>query len=47
VLTAFDSPARFISPQLVTAEMGISSRYAVLTIKNVSGSIWMLDNVDK
>lgn len=46
-LSAFDSPSMFISPQLVTAEMGISSRHAVLTIKNVSGSIWMLDNVDK
>lgn len=30
-LTAFDSPSMFISPDLITAEMGISSRHAVLT----------------
>ncbi len=46
-LTAFDSPSMFISPHLVTAGMGVSSQHAVLTIKNVSGSIWMLDNVDR
>jgi hypothetical protein len=37
----------FISPHLVTAGMDVSSQHAVLTIKNVSGSIWMLDNVDR
>jgi Tol biopolymer transport system component len=46
-LSGFDSPSMFISPDLAFAEMGISSLHAVLTIKNVSGSIWMLDNVDK
>lgn len=46
-LTHFDSPSLAMSPDITTAEMDVSSRQAVLTMKTVSGSIWMLDNVDK
>ena len=46
-LTQFDTPALFISPDLQTSQMDISARHAVLTMKTVSGSIWMLDNVDR
>ena len=43
----FDSPTLAISPDLARSEMDVSARHAVLTMKAVSGSIWMLDNVDR
>jgi len=46
-LTQFDSPSLVISPDMPRSEMDVSSRHAVLTMKTVSGSIWMLDNVDR
>jgi Tol biopolymer transport system component len=47
VLTQFDSPSMVISPDLSRSEMDVSARHAVLTMKTVSGSIWMLDHVDR
>jgi Tol biopolymer transport system component/predicted Ser/Thr protein kinase len=47
VLTHFDSPALSLSPFLDRAEIGISPHRAVLTMLTMTGSIWMLDNVDK
>jgi Tol biopolymer transport system component len=47
VLTTFDSPSLVISPDVQRAEMDVSSRHAILTMKTTSGSIWMLDNVDR
>jgi len=32
-----------ISPDLSRSEMDVSARHALLTMKTVSGSIWMLD----
>jgi eukaryotic-like serine/threonine-protein kinase len=46
-ITRFDSPSLVISPDVTQSEMDVSFRHAVLTMKTVSGSIWMLDNVDK
>ncbi len=46
-LTQFDSPSMVISPDLTRSEMDVSARHAVLTMKTVSGSIWMLDHVDR
>ncbi len=46
-LTHFDSPSLVISPDIARSEMDVSSRHAVLTMKTVRGSIWMLDNVDR
>jgi hypothetical protein len=46
-LTQFDSPSMVISPDLSRSEMDVSARHAVLTMKTVSGSIWMLDHVDR
>jgi Tol biopolymer transport system component/DNA-binding winged helix-turn-helix (wHTH) protein len=46
-LTAFDSPSMFISPEVHMAGMDVSSEHVVLTMQHVSGSIWMLDDVDK
>jgi Tol biopolymer transport system component len=46
-LSSFDSPDLYISPYLERAEMDVSARHILLTMKSVSGSIWMLDHVDK
>jgi eukaryotic-like serine/threonine-protein kinase len=45
-ITHFESPSHMISPESMTA-IGISARRAVLTMKSATGSVWMLDNVDK
>jgi len=47
MITRFDSPRHMISPDIVSAEVGISARRALLTLGRVTGSIWMLDNVDR
>jgi hypothetical protein len=46
-LSQFDTPSLVISPDMVGSELGVSSRHAVLNVTAVSGSIWMIDNVDK
>lgn len=46
-VTHFDSPSQAISPWFLKTEMSISARRAVLTMRTLSGSIWMLDNADK
>jgi Tol biopolymer transport system component len=46
-LSSFDSPGLYISPYLERAEMDVSARHILLTMRSASGSIWMLENVDK
>jgi hypothetical protein len=46
-LTQFDTPNLVISPDLERSEMDVSSPHAVLTMKTVRGSIWMIDNVER
>jgi eukaryotic-like serine/threonine-protein kinase len=46
-LTEFDSPTLHVSSDLARAEMDVSATDVVLTMKAVSGSIWMLDGVDR
>jgi hypothetical protein len=46
-LTRFETPTLAIAEDLGHSEMDVSSHHAVLTMKAVTGSIWMLDNVDK
>jgi hypothetical protein len=43
----FDSPTLHISSDLARAEMDVSATDVVLTMKAVSGSVWMLDGVDR
>jgi len=45
-VTSFDSPGHRISDRWQT-EMDIRAKRALLTFETISGSIWMLDNVDK
>jgi Tol biopolymer transport system component len=46
-LTHFDSPAMMISNDLGHTEIGISAHRAMLTMVTQTGSVWMLENVDK
>ena len=46
-LTHFDSPKRAISPYIDQSYLAISSRHAVLQMMTVSGSVWMLEHVDR
>jgi Tol biopolymer transport system component len=46
-LTHFDSPSLFISPFVNVTEIGIAAHRAVLTMQSISGSVWMLDGVDR
>lgn len=46
-LTQFDSPTMVISPYIDSSELSISARHAALTMLTVTGSIWMLENVDR
>ena len=44
---AFDAPDLYISPHVERAEMDVSAEHVVLPMRSVSGSIWMLENVDR
>ena len=46
-ITAFRSPAHTISPNLANGELSVAPGRLALPILEASGSIWMLDNVDK
>jgi hypothetical protein len=45
-ITRFDSPAYMIDPDVGVMEMDIAERRLALTMRTVSGSIWMLSGVD-
>jgi hypothetical protein len=46
-ITSFDAPGLVIPSEIGQVELGISARRTVLTMANITGNIWMLDNVDK
>jgi serine/threonine protein kinase len=46
-ITKFESPAQLISPRLVMVEMSLSKNKLALPITDISGNIWMLENVDR
>jgi hypothetical protein len=46
-LTHFDSSKMAISPYIDDSYLAISSRHAVLQMMSVTGSIWMLESVDR
>jgi Tol biopolymer transport system component len=47
VITKFDSPGFILSPNVSGTEIGIAQHRAVLTMTTVTGSIWMLEDVDR
>ena len=46
-LSDFSRPDLEISPEVGTAEVSVTATQVFLTMRSTSGSIWMLDNVDK
>ena len=46
-LTQFNSQNLVIAPEMTQSDMDVSSRHVVLTMKTVTGSVWVLDHVDK
>ena len=46
-LTHFDSSKRAISPYIDDSYLAMSPRRAVLQMSTVTGSVWMLENVDR
>ncbi len=46
-VTHFTSPDLIVTPYLDRTDTGIAAHRAILTMMSSTGSIWMLDNVDK
>jgi hypothetical protein len=46
-LSDFSRPDLEISPEVGIAEVSVTATQVFLTMRSTSGSIWMLDNVDK
>lgn len=45
-ITRYDSPARFVSPQPSRISMDVEKGQVALTMTSLTGSIWMLDDVE-
>jgi Tol biopolymer transport system component len=46
-ITSFQSPTRTISPEIGSCEVGVAPGRIALTIRDATGSIWMLDDVGR
>ena len=46
-VTTFESPSLMIPQQIQLVGFSLSQKNFVLTLEDLSGSIWVLDNVDK
>jgi WD40-like Beta Propeller Repeat len=46
-ITNFQSPSQMVSPVIAVSEIGVSAHRMILPIMEVSGSIWVLENVDR
>jgi serine/threonine protein kinase/Tol biopolymer transport system component len=46
-LSDFSRPDLEISPEVGTTEVSVTAKQVFLTMRSTSGSIWMLDNVDR
>jgi dipeptidyl aminopeptidase/acylaminoacyl peptidase len=46
-VTSFDSPARMILPHVVPMDIALAADRLILPIMEVTGSIWILENVDR
>jgi Tol biopolymer transport system component len=44
-VTSFESPGRMILPLVANMEMALSARRLILPIREISGNIWVLENV--
>jgi Tol biopolymer transport system component len=46
-VTSLDSPSRMIPRDMADVEISVSQKSLVTTLEQVSGGIWVLDNVDR
>jgi len=46
-VTAFESPGQMVLPNVQRKEISLAADRLVLPIMEVSGSIWILENVDR
>jgi len=46
-IARFDSPSFKIDPEISFTEMDVSRKFVFLTMRSVTGNIWMLDNVNR
>ena len=46
-VTSFESPGKMISPFMELMSIALSRDRLVVPIREVTGSIWMLENVDR
>ncbi len=46
-VSKFESPAMMVPEHIPSVELSLSQHQLVLTVEQVSGSIWMLENVDR
>jgi serine/threonine protein kinase/Tol biopolymer transport system component len=46
-ITRFESPSRMPSDYMGATEIGVAAHRLVLSVMDVTGSVWMLENVDK
>jgi len=46
-ITSFQSPSQMVSPVIAVSEIGVSAHRLILPILEASGSIWVLENVDR
>jgi len=46
-ITNFQSQSQMVSPVIAVSEIGVSAHRMILPIMEVSGSIWVLENVDR
>jgi Tol biopolymer transport system component len=47
LVKAFESPSQMIFPRVMLADLGLSEDRLVLPLTQVSGNIWVLENVDR
>jgi len=46
-VTKFKNPAQMIPRHIPSVELSLNQNHLVLTVEQVSGSVWMLENVDR
>lgn len=46
-VTAFDKPSLMVPNEIPFVDLSLTQDRLVITVAQVSGSIWMLDNVDR
>jgi hypothetical protein len=47
LVTSFESPGKMIPPLMVDVQISLGKDRLVVLIREVTGSIWMLENVDR